>query len=88
MAHRKGALHQALRRKLSRGGVMQELYYPDVAESMQTRHKSALKAVAHKTNIQASVDSSVLWANLQLKANEDLARQIDRKGAHLIHPYE
>ena len=46
------------------------------------RHKSALKAVAHKTNNQASVGGSVLRANMQLEASEDLARHVDRTGMH------
>ena len=56
-------------------------------QTLETRHKSALKAVAHKTNNQASVGDSVLRAKLHLEANENLARQLDRKGAHLIHTY-
>ena len=54
-------------------------------QALETRHKSALKAVAHKTNNQASVGGSVLRANLQLEANQDLARHIDRKGIRTIH---
>ena len=54
-------------------------------QALETRHKSALKAVAHKTNNQASVGGSVLRANIQLEASEDLARHVDRTGLHLIH---
>ena len=54
-------------------------------QTLETRHKSAIKTVAHKTNNQASVGGSVLRSNIELEASEDLARQIDRKGAHLIH---
>jgi len=54
-------------------------------QALETRHKSALKAVAHKTNNQASVGGSVLRANMQQEASEDLARHVDRKGMHLIH---
>ena len=54
-------------------------------QTLETRHKSALKTVAHKTNTQASVGGSVLQANLQLEASGELTRQIDRKGAHLAH---
>ena len=55
-------------------------------QALETRHKSALKAVAHKTNNQASVGrGSVLRANMQLEASEDMARHVDRKGMHLIH---
>ena len=53
--------------------------------ALETRHKPALKAVAHKANNQASVGGSVLRANMQLEASEDLARHVDRTGLHLIH---
>ena len=44
-------------------------------------------ALAHETknHWQASVCGSVLRANLQFEANEDLAKHIARKGANLIH---
>ena len=41
--------------------------------------------MAHKTNTQASAGGSVLQANMQLEASEDLARHVDWTGLHLIH---
>ena len=62
--------------------ILPRRWRPDT--SQPSRHS---EAVAHKINNQASVGGSVLLANLQLKASRDLARQIDRKGAHFMYTY-
>ena len=47
---------------------------------VETQHKFAVKAVAHKTNNQAAVGKSIMESNIQREASESLASQIDRTG--------
>jgi hypothetical protein len=49
-------------------------------QALETKHKFAVKAVAHKTNNQAAVGKSILESNIQMEASESLARQIDITG--------
>ena len=49
-------------------------------QALETKHKFAVKAVAHKTNNQAAVGKSILKSNIQMEASESLAKQIDKSG--------
>ena len=49
-------------------------------QALETRHKSSVKAVAHKTNNQASQGGSILKANVELEVAEALAWHVDAKG--------
>ena len=49
-------------------------------QPLETQHKYAVKAVAHKTNNQAAVGKSILESNIQREASVSLASQIDRTG--------
>ena len=51
--------------------------YAIQAAALETKHKFAVKAVAHKTNNQAAVGKSILDSNIQMEASESLARQIN-----------
>ena len=45
-------------------------------QALETRHQSSAKAVAHKTNNQASQGGSILKANVKLEVAEALAGHI------------
>jgi hypothetical protein len=49
-------------------------------QALETKHKFAVKAVAHKTNNQAAVGKSILDSNIQMEASESLAIQINITG--------
>ena len=59
---------------------MQKLLDPGAA-ALETRHKSSVKAVAHKTNNQAG---SILKANVELEVAEALAGHVDAKGVSSV----
>ena len=55
-------------------------------QALETRHKSSVKAVAHKTNNQVSQGGSILKANVELEVAEALAdsEHVDAKGVPTV----